>query len=256
MEEAEGKPADEKKAEGKDVDRLYSPTRQATVPANPPDMDHIRYDVGGTVLPARTRFNDDLSGTRSLKIDVLQTPAAADDVLTFRSLGVDPELVVTLADHQRLSALGWGLALIVGLLGVVITRRPTGKKVAFILTVAVVATVVPLIVGGIEIACLCNMLFYAACWLIPYYVAAGAVRALWRLHLRAFPVHVADVAGSAAKPIAVLLMAVAIGTIGNLAKPQAALAEPPEASGGPYVVQVVEPSAPVNVPEDAHDPAL
>ena len=108
-------------------------------------------------------------------------------VLTFRSLGVDPELVVTLANHRRLSALGWGLALIVVLVGVAITRRPARKKATLILTVAVLATIVPLVTGGIEIAYLCNMLFYAACWLIPYYVAAFAVCALWRSCRRACP---------------------------------------------------------------------
>ena len=48
-----------------------------------------------------------------------------------------------------------------------------------------------------------------------------------------------------------LAIAVAIGGISVFAKPQAALAGNPESGGGPYVVQVVEPSAPVNVPDDA-----
>jgi hypothetical protein len=193
--------------------------------------------VATVVSPAKPRLGRDLSGTRSLKIDVLQVPLGAEDVLTFRSLGVDPELAVTLANHSRLSALGWGLAMIVGLIGLVITRRPVHTKVTYILAIAVVATIVPLIFGGIEIALLCNMLFYAACWLIPYYVAAGAVRALWRLHWRMWSPTATNVAGAAAKPAAMLLIAIAVGAIGAFAKPQAACAE--------------EQITPITVPEDA-----
>jgi hypothetical protein len=239
-------------AEKANVEALYSPSRrELSLLAKEPGANGS-YPVADLVIPLPPTPNEDLSGTRSLKIDVLQTPPDADDVLTFRSLGVEPELAVTLANHQRLSALGWGLAMIVGLAGVAITRRPVRAKTAYILAVAVAATIVPLITGGIEIVYLCNMLFYAACWLIPYYVAAGAVRALWRLHLRAFPSCAANVAGSAAAKSAVmLLMAVAFAGINALAKPQAAFGENPESADGRYVVQVVEPPAPVNVPEDA-----
>ncbi|MFZ1935523.1 MAG: DUF1559 domain-containing protein [Thermoguttaceae bacterium] len=231
---------------------LYSPSRSESAMRTKEPGAGGSYPVADLVIPLPPTPNEDLSGTRSLKIDVLQTPPDADDVLTFRSLGVDPELAVTLANHQRLSALGWGLAMIVGLVGVAITRRPVRAKMVYILAVAVAATIVPLITGGIEIVYLCNMLFYAACWLIPYYLAAGAVRAVWRLHLRAFPSCAANVAGSAAaKPAAMLLIAVAVAGINALAKPQAAFGENPESAGGRYVVQVVEPPAPVNVPEDA-----
>jgi hypothetical protein len=102
--------------------------------------------------------------------------------------------------------------MIVGLVGVAITRRPVRKKAAFILAVAVLATAIPPVTGGIEITLLCNMLFYAACWLIPYYVAAGAVRALWGLCWRACPLCAAKVAGStAAKSATVMLIAIASG---------------------------------------------
>ena len=199
-----------------------------------------------------TMGKQDLLGTRSLKINLLQTPAVADEVLTFRSLGVDPELVVTLANRQRLSALGWGLALIVVLVGVAITRRPARKKATLILAVMAAATIVPLLTGGFEIAYLCNMMFYAACWLIPYYVAAFTVRALWGSCRRAYTACEPGAAGATAtKSAAMLLFAIAIAGANVLAKPQAALAGTPESSG-PYVVQVVEPPAPVNVPDDAH----
>ena len=129
-----------------------------------------------------------LAGTRSLKIDLLQTPADADRVVTFHSLGVAPELVVTLANRSRFSALGWGLALLVGLIGVAITRRPARTKIAFLLAVAVLATLVPLAVDSIEAAYVCNRMFYAVCILALYYLAAGAVRRLGGVVLSRLPV--------------------------------------------------------------------
>ena len=50
-----------------------------------------------------------LLGVASLKIDVVQTPAEADRVLTFRSLGVEPQLAVTLVNQWRMSAPGLGI---------------------------------------------------------------------------------------------------------------------------------------------------
>ena len=120
------------------------------------------------------KFNQSLVGNRSLKIDVVQTPSGADQVLCFYSLGVEPRLAVTLANRTRLSALGWGLALLVGLIGVAVTRRPLRRKTAYVLAVATLATIVPLAIDSIEIAQLCNMVFYASGVVAIYYLAIGA----------------------------------------------------------------------------------
>ncbi len=124
------KTADMEKAARRAAPTIAREEEEGIVPEarSEPPAAHV---MGG--LP--TMGKQDLLGTRSLKINLLQTPPVADDVLTFRSLGVDPELVVTLANHQRLSALGWGLALIVVLVGVAITRRPARKKATLILAV-------------------------------------------------------------------------------------------------------------------------
>ena len=49
---------------------------------------------------------------RSLKIDLVQTPKEADRVVTFHSLGVAPELVVTLAN--RIALVGLRLGIVAG----------------------------------------------------------------------------------------------------------------------------------------------
>ena len=132
------------------------------------------YSAGQLKAPIVTSSivaDQSLVGMRSLKIDVVQTPSETERVLTFRSLGVEPQLTVTLVNQSRMSALGWGLALAVGLAGVAMTRRPARKKTVFILIVAIVATLLPLLTASIEVAQVCNMLFYAACLLAPYYLA-------------------------------------------------------------------------------------
>ena len=114
---------------------------------------------------------------RSLKIDVVQAPSETErrvDVpQSGRRAAVDGYPGQPVAD---VGAVGWGLALAVGLAGVAMTRRSARKKTAFVLIVAMVATLLPLMIAGIEVAEACNMLFYAACLLVPYYLAAGLVR--------------------------------------------------------------------------------
>ena len=63
-----------------------------------------------------------------------------------------------------------------GLIGVAITCRPARKKTAFVFVVALLATLVSLATGSVEITTVCNMVFYAACWLVPYYLVVGVLR--------------------------------------------------------------------------------
>ncbi len=191
-----------------------------------------------------------LAGIRSLKIDVVQSPSQTDRVLTFRSLGVEPLLVVTLTNQSRLSALAWGLALAVGLIGAAMTRKTVRKKTAFILTVAIVATFVPLATNSIELAQVCNRVFYAACLLVPYYLLAGLVRRLFGPACRMCQWCAAKLARTPAAPAIILLVLFMGANAGATLQAAAAEASLPPAAG-PYVIQVVEPPTPVNVPPDA-----
>jgi hypothetical protein len=117
-----------------------------------------------------------LKGTRSLKIDLQQAPEDEDSAITFRSLGEEPELVVTLAQRTRYGALGWGLALAVGLVGVARTNRSVRAKTALVLGIGLVAVLVPLVWDNAALAWVCNMLFFAASLLVPYYLLVGLVK--------------------------------------------------------------------------------
>ena len=129
------------------------------------------YPVADLVVPFQSML-----GMRSLKIELNQEPAGVDRVIGFRSLGLGPRLDVTLVRRPQLAALGWGLGLLVFLVGAAMTNRPAGRKVAYIVFVALLATLVPLLVEDIAATQVGNMVFWAALWLAVYYVLVRLVR--------------------------------------------------------------------------------
>ena len=213
--------------------------------------DDVGYSHGRPFVGNAIRSDQGLAGVSSLKIDLVQAPSGTDRPVTFRSLGVDPQLVVTLSNRTRFNALAWGLALAVALIGAAITRRSVRKKAKFIVAVMLLATIVPLLSDGVELAHLCNMLFFAAALLVPYYLAAGAVRWFCGCACKACRSCAVKFGNRSVTPAttALVMLAVVLGS-SSIAKPQAPAPAPPGPSA-PYVVQVVEPGPPVSVPDDA-----
>ncbi len=173
-----------------------------------------------------------LEGLSSLTIALQQAGPAVE----FRSLGADPAMAVTCVHETRLSALAWGLALAVFVAGVALTTRSFARKAAYVLGVGVVATLVPIITGRIEVALAVNGTFYAACLLVPYYLAAHVIRWVWRK------------AAGLLRP-RTAAAAAAVVFLGLL--PALAAVVTADEKGRPYVVQVVPPEPPVRVPADA-----
>ena len=120
-----------------------------------------------------------LLGVRSLKIDVQQSGMDQRQLLTFNSLGANPQIGITLVRRNRTQALVWGVALAVFVLGMALTRRPVRQKIALVLGLGLASALLPLAWDTVSIAQLCNGVFYAASLLVPYYLAAGMVR--WTL---------------------------------------------------------------------------
>ncbi len=175
-----------------------------------------------------------LEGVASLKIDLVTTGEA----VTFQSLGTEPRLALTVVDAGRMDSLAWALALAVVVVGLALTARPAAAKAAYVVGVGLVATLIPVITGRIELAMLVNGAFYAACLLILYYLVAGCVR--W---------FVGKARGTFAPPAtaaAGMVLAIAAGVL--LAGGASAVADE---KGAPYVIQVVPPPKPVKVPADA-----
>ena len=101
-------------------------------------------------------------------------------LLTFTSLGANPEIGITLARRNRTEALVWGIALAVFLLGVALTTAARAAEGALVLGLALASALVPLAWDTVSMALLCNGVFYAASLLVPYYLAAGLVRWILR----------------------------------------------------------------------------
>ena len=215
-------------------------TELGTIAAGPPEKPPTDSTLGvtqySTGQPTRTHKGRKawaLEGLTSLRIGLVPTGAAVE----FRSLGAEPRLAVTCVDATRLGALAWALGLAVFVVGLALTGRPFGRKAAYIIGVGLVATLLPVITGRIELALVVNGAFYAACLLIPTYLAAHVVRWVGRKVAGAVSPHTAAAAVAVVVLIGLLLVLVATAAA--------------EEKAGPYVIQVVPPPGPVKVPADA-----
>jgi autotransporter-associated beta strand protein len=184
---------------------------------------------------------ENLSGFRSLKIDL--QPAGVDERqrLTFSSLGADPRIGITLARRNRNTVLVWGLALAAFVLGVAMTARPAREKIALVLGLALASALLPLVWDTVSFARICNGVFYAASLLVPYYLAAGLVRWVF-CRLRGLVGRMAGPPAGPASVTAALVLAMA------LLLSATAQAQPQPANGQGLATEREEP---VIVPGDA-----
>ncbi len=132
-------------------------------------------DVGGAKSGKPVYRGGKLLGVSSLKIDIQQA-AGDEQVLTFTSLGADPEVVISLSDRNHVDALSWAAGVIAFLFGIAITRGTVRQKIAFVVALALASALLPLAWDAANVAAICNAVFYAATLLVPYYLAAGFVR--------------------------------------------------------------------------------
>jgi autotransporter-associated beta strand protein len=170
------------------------------------------YPVADLVIPIKK-----LSGVRSLKIAVEEPPDGGQGTLTFQSLGEEPVLELTLAHRGRFEALGWALALALGLWGIAITGRPVRQKAALVLAAALAAAVLPLVWDNVAVAWQSNMVFYAASLLVPYYLLAGAVRWIAAWIGKLSPRQQSGGLPSGAATTATVLLAIAVAAASALA---------------------------------------
>ncbi|MCX5675809.1 MAG: hypothetical protein NTX87_12460, partial [Planctomycetota bacterium] len=190
-----------------------------------------------------------LEGFSSLLIEFDRT---GPPPMTFQSLGADPRLGLVVVNLHRLDSLAWGLALAVLLVGLVMTTRSAGRKTAFVIGVALVATLVPVITGRIELARVTNGMFFAACLLVPYFLAAALVR--WMAK------KVRRLLWPSAATATLVVLAIGLALACGEGRPaRAGVLDAGEPAMPPYVIQLAPPPEPVKVPEDAillpYDPA-
>lgn len=179
-----------------------------------------------------------LEGVRSLKIDIQQSGQA----VTFKSLGENPKLEATLANRSRLTALAWGVSLLIGLYGLRITRRPTRDKFRFVAAVLVISALVPLAGDWFEeLAETFDLAFMTGCLLIPYYMAAAALR--WTFGRVSSVAKLEPVAVTTAVLVALVFVV------------PASAGEPPKGGTTNEILadleKLITPGRPVDVPKDA-----
>ena len=167
-----------------------------------------------------------MEGVSSLLVDIEPT----SNPTAFGSLGAEPRLAVTVADQEPLGSLGWGLALLVMLVGLAKTRRSARHKVLYIIGVALVATAVPVLTGHMELAAVTNGMFWAALLLAIYYPVFALLR--W-----AYRKVVVVVWPEAAITAAAVLLAAGLALAGGEAQaadaPGGAVRHPGRAAAGP-----------------------
>ncbi len=201
------------------------------------DSLEAKVDLGGARRETRAPKKPvakSLAGVRSLEVDFERVSQYASYGVAFRSLGTEPRLELTLAKTQRRGMLAWGLALGLVLIGLAITNRTLAVKIRFLLTVALATTAGALFWDNLEVVRTCNTLFYAAAFLVPYYLLAALVKWFCRLRTRLL------------KPAPLVATAVALMVLIGVVGSSLAAEET-----GPYVIRVVEPPKPVDVPDDA-----
>ncbi len=187
-----------------------------------------------------------LEGLRSLTIDLQAelTPTS------FRSLGAEPRLDVTLVDQRRLDLLGWVVALAILLRGILLTNHPLVRRLRYVVVTLLVAYAVPLALpySGLTNP-VCNMAFYAACWLIVYYLLAAIAQRLIRVFRRlgGRPARLASTT-----TLACLLMMAA--TSARADDPQPPLSVPRDAIIIPYDPEQFDPLAALKADPDAAQP--
>lgn len=175
-----------------------------------------------------------LEGVGSLRIDVERQ--LSGERVTFRSLGTNPRLAVTLVEGQRMQFAAWFAALVVTLLGWMLTMRSGRVQARYVLFVLVLASAIPLVSGWIhELGDICDGAFLAGCLLIPYYAASRLFIWIWRAVGSFFP--------PVAAPAATAAVLLALASVG--------LAQEVHPVTVDELLPLLERHEPVDLPDDA-----
>ncbi len=183
-----------------------------------------------------------LEGVRSLRIDLQQIEDG--DTVTFQSLGVRPMLGVTLVNENQIESLAWGVASLIFVIGLLLTRCSVRGKAKYVIVVALAALVATDWVD--QLGNTFDFAFYAACMLIPYYLVASALRWLARKCCsRCCPGATANAGQAAAGALLLAIVLTGFSTTAFAQAPKPPVFDP---SG---LIDLLKPPRPVTLPKDA-----
>ncbi len=247
MEEAGGAEEEEPEVPAQDAPRAQPPGQpQAGTPIGRPGppQDAPVNGLSGTALlqEGKTAKFWAMEGIRSLRIDLQQIEDG--ETVTFQSLGVRPTLDVTLVNENQTESLAWGVASLIFVIGVLLTRRSARVKAMYVIVVALTALVATDWIN--QLGNTFDFAFYAACLLIPYYLVVGVLRWLARRCCSRCCPGLSANAGQAAA--GVLLLAVSLAAVSNSAFAQA---PKPPAFDPAELIDLLRPPKPVTLPKDA-----
>lgn len=190
-------------------------------------------------------------GLSTLVINVSNELSAPS--VTFKSLGVEPRLMAYVVDNRRIEWAAWGVGLLVFLVGLGMTNRSARHKAAYVLIVMLAATVPLLITSMLDtIAPVLDACFYAAAWLVPYFLLAALVCACrkccgsWLTRQLVEPT--ASTPGTASTTATLLLLlALALSSFPTSAQAQL----PIEVKNLKELIPLLDAGGPVSIPRDA-----
>ena len=172
-----------------------------------------------------------MEGLGSLEIDLHTSGYAVE----FRSLGEQAQLDVQVVNQKRRTALVWGLAVAVFVVGLSLSAAKARRKLRYVIAVLIMASIVPAIPGLLGWADVMNGVFYAGCLLIVYYLFSFPFVKLWQ-RMRRMPKSVSPAT------TAVMLLGIVMAWGGLLIETDAA-----EQTAVPYTPV----PQPIAVPADA-----
>jgi hypothetical protein len=160
-----------------------------------------------------------LAGVSSLRIDM--QGGTGGQAVSFVSLGGEPLLKAAVIDDRRVHAAAWGLALLVGLVGVGLTLHSARNQAVYVITVLLAASVPLLLTEAFhEVAQVFDYVFYAGCLLAVYFPLAALVIRASRWVKAKLPAAAEEVVPSATPTVAIMLVALNLAFSANTANAQ------------------------------------
>ena len=193
-------------------------------------------------------------GLSSLNIDVQNDTSSS--AVSFHSLGEQPELRAFVVNDRRMNWAASGVGMLLFLIGVALMKKPARQRGTFVIIVMLAATVPLLLTSMLDtLSPIFDAAFFAALWLIPFYLVAAVVCRAWKWISAKTQGLFADRTESNASqsPVSatVVTSVLLLMLIGSFAPPSAQAQLPVEIKNIKDLIPFLDAGGPIAVPKDA-----